>query len=84
MTNWPETILMARAWFEGNPDGALTELEHRAQQEQATSASKDEQIRKLREALEEIIATEVLCPEGGHEAVAEIHCIARAALKEES
>lgn len=30
MTNWPETILMARAWFEGNPDAALAELEHRA------------------------------------------------------
>jgi hypothetical protein len=28
-----EAILMARGWFEGNPDAALAELEHRAKQE---------------------------------------------------
>lgn len=34
----------------------------------------------LVEALEEIEDCNVLCPEGGHETVAEIHCIARAVL----
>jgi hypothetical protein len=28
--DWPALILMARDWFEGNPDAALAELEHRA------------------------------------------------------
>lgn len=28
--SWPEIILMVRAWFEGDPNAALAELEHRA------------------------------------------------------
>lgn len=44
---------------------------------QAASAGKA----VLVEALRDILRENVLSPEGGHETVAEIHCIAREALK---
>jgi hypothetical protein len=53
-----------------------TELDHMNQ----LRVQAEREVARLKEALEEILSIEPMSPEGGHEAVAEIHGLARNAL----
>jgi hypothetical protein len=69
-------------WIEGYVNGHRDTRHAAAELAAAASSIQEERVKRLREALDEILGVEICSPEGGHEEVAEIHCIARAALKE--